>query len=141
LLKFEAAASALDSADDGLKKMLTDFRRDQFLQEADFETPYEDKPAALPLGPDPLLVTDVDATPLGNGALRLHFHERGPKAQAQRNFQMHMEPKLMQALMHLIEQALQRSQWSEPFAAVVAAHDASLGDAPEPNIDKPRYLN
>jgi len=74
LLKLEAAGTTLEAADDGLKKMLTDFRKEQFLQEADFETPFEEKQTVLPLGPEPLLVTDVDATPLANGRLRLSFN-------------------------------------------------------------------
>src|SRR3954470_21459317 len=48
LLKLEAAGTSLDTADDGLKKMLTDFRKEQFLQEADFDTPYDENQANLP---------------------------------------------------------------------------------------------
>ena len=78
LLKLESAGSSLAAADDALKKMLADFRKEEFLQEADFETPYDDNQAALPLGQDPVLVTDVDASPLANGRLRLSFNERLP---------------------------------------------------------------
>ena len=78
LLKLEAAGSSLEAADEGLKKMLADFRKEQFLQEADFETPYDEDQAVLPLGTDPVLVTDVDATPLPDGRLRLSFNERLP---------------------------------------------------------------
>jgi len=140
LLQLEAAGSSLESADDELKKMLTDYRKEQFLRESDFDTPYEGKPAALPLGPEPLLVTDVDASPLDSGGLHLHFHERRPKRK-ERNFEMRAEHKLMQGLMHLIKQALDRSQWGEPFGSSVAADDASLVDAHEPGARKPRYLN
>jgi len=141
LLQFEAAGSSLESADAGLKKMLTDFRKEQFLREADFGTPYEEKSAVMPLGPEPLLVTEVDASALPDGEVRLQFHERSPSdTQRQRNFQMQMQPKLMQGLMHLLGQALQRSQWSEAFATSAAA-DASLIDALEPSAGKPRYLN
>src|SRR3954468_31060 len=54
LLKLEAAGTVLDTADEALKKMLADFRREEFLQHADFETPYRDN-QALPLGEEPLL--------------------------------------------------------------------------------------
>jgi hypothetical protein len=94
----------------------------------------------LPLGEKPLLVTDVDAAPLPNGRLRLSFNESKPNADKPRSFQMEMEPKLMQGLMHLLEQALARSQWREPFGTPVAVEDAaSLEDEPGPR--KPRYLN
>ena len=64
LLKLEAAGTSLGAADEELKKMLADFRKEEFLQHADFDTPYQDNKQALPLGEEPLLVTDVDATPL-----------------------------------------------------------------------------
>ncbi len=78
LLKLETAGSSLDTADEGLKKMLADFRKDEFLKDADFDTPYKEDQALLPLGEEPLLVTDVDASPLPNGRLRLSFNERPP---------------------------------------------------------------
>lgn len=137
LLKYETAGASLETADDGLKKMLADFRKEQFLQEADFDTPYDENQAVLPLGQDPVLVTDVDASPLPNGRLRLSFNERLPGGKAPRNFQVDMDPKLMQGLMHLLEQALTRSQWTEPFAAPPAVEEAADGDGGR----KPRYLN
>jgi hypothetical protein len=120
--------------------MLADFRKEEFLQHADFETPYKENQAQLPLGEEPLLVTDVDASPLANGRLRLSFNERPPNAGEPRAFQMEMEPKLMQGLMHLLEQALARSQWREPFGTPVAVEDTAAVDD-EQSARKPRYLN
>lgn len=141
LLKLEAAGTSLETAGEDLKKMLADFRKEEFLKSADFDTPYKEDQAQLPLGEEPLLVTDVDASPLPNGRLRLSFNERPPNAEKPRSFQMEMEPKLMQGLMHLLEQALARSQWRETFGAPPAAvEDGAAGDdstAPR----KPRYLN
>jgi len=140
LLKLEAAGTSLDTADEDLKQMLADFRKEEFLRNADFDTPYQENRVDLPLGDMPLLVTDVDAAPLPNGRLRLGFNERKPNSDKPRSFQMEMEPKLIQGLMHLLEQALARSQWREPFGAPVAVEDgASLDDEPAPR--KPRYLN
>lgn len=136
LLKLEAAGSSLESADEELRRMLADFRKEEFLQQADFDTPYKDQ-ATLPLGEEPLLITDVDATPLANGRLRLAFNERIPPAKP-RSFQMELAPKLMQGLMHLLEQALAHSRWREPFAAP-ALEDGSQPEAGTP--PRPRYLN
>jgi hypothetical protein len=141
LLKLEAAGTSLDTADDGLKKMLADFRKEEFLRQADFDTPYQESQATLPLGDEPLLVTDVDASPLPNGRLRLSFNERPPDTDKPRSFQMEMEPKLMQGLMHLLEQALERSQWREPFGAPVAVDDGTQADDDQTVPRKPRYLN
>ena len=137
LLKLEAAGVALDTADEELRKMLVDFRKDEFLQHADFDTPYQGH-HALPLGDEPLLVTDVDASPLPNGRLRLSFNERLPGVETPRSFQMEMEPRLMQGLMHLLEQALAQSAWRDGFTAQPAPEG---GAADEPRPPRRRYLN
>ncbi len=143
LLRLEAAGTSLESASDELRTMLADFRKQEFLQNADFETPYKEDEAKLPLGAEPLLVTDVDAAPLPNGRLRLSFNETltGKAATAEpRRFQMEMEPRLMQGLLHLLEQALVQSKWREPFEPVATADDPTHPDgAPRP--PRPRYLN
>jgi hypothetical protein len=46
----------------------------------------------------------------------------------------------MQGLMHLLEQALARSQWREAFGAPQAVEDASSADD-DVTARKPRYLN
>lgn len=140
LLKLEAAGTSLETADEDLKRMLAEFRKEEFLKQADFETPYQENSSQLPLGEEPLLVTDVDASPLANGQLCLSFNERPPGEEKPRSFRMEMEPKLMQGLMHLLEQALVRSQWREAFGAPVAVDDG-LSSGEEHASRKPRYLN
>ena len=140
LLRLEAASTSLDAADDEMKKMLADFRKQEFLQNADFDTPYQENQPTLPLGEEPLLVTDVDAAPLPNGRLRLSFNETVPGKVATaepRRFQMEMEPRLMQGLLHLLERALTHAQWRESFAAPQAVLEGEPGEAGP----RPRYLN
>ncbi len=137
LLKLEAAGSSLATANPELKQMLTDFRKEEFLQQADFDTPYKEAQSRLPLGEEPLLVMDVEATPLANGPLRLNFHERAGGGETRtRSFQMEMSVQLTQGLMHLLDQAMAKSGWREPFAAPVAPEVA-----PEAGEARPRYLN
>lgn len=139
LLKFEGAGTAVHNGDDEMRKMLAEFRKEELLQRADFETPYQDKPN-LPLGVEPLLVTDVDASPLPKGRLRLAFNERAAVAGGgkPRGFQLELDPRLMQGMMHLLDQALTRSQWREPFAAPVVPQDSEAGES---GAERPRYLN
>lgn len=138
LLKLESAGAAVTGANPELKRMLADFRKEEFLQHADFDTPYKESQPRLPLGEEPLLVTDVDATPLASGPLRLNFNERPPGGDHKpRSFQMEMAPKLMQGLLHLLEQALVQSQWRESF---VSAQGAEVG-ADHGDVVKPKYLN
>jgi hypothetical protein len=141
LLKLEGAGASLETADETLRRMLAEFRKEEFLQHADFDTPFQEGQTRLPLGEEPLLVTDVDATPMASGPLRLSFNERPPGGDAKpRSFQMEMEPRLMQGLMHLLEQALGQSQWREAFVAPLEAPEVAGGeDEPEPR--RPRYLN
>lgn len=140
LLKLEGAGSSLTSADESLKKMLTDFRKEEFLRKADFDTPYQEAPASLPLGEEPLLITDVDATPQAGGPLKLTFNERPTGGEKPRSFNIEMRPKLMQGLMHLLDTALAQSGWREPFQGAAPAEDTA---APEDDTAprKPRYLN
>jgi hypothetical protein len=133
LLKLESAGASLSGANPELKKMLAEFRKEEFLQHADFDTPYKEAQQRLPLGDEPLLVTDVDATPLASGPLRLNFNERAARGDAKpRSFQLEMQPRLMQGLMHLLDQALLQSGWREPFVPVVATEPASDDDAARP---------
>jgi hypothetical protein len=135
LLKLESAGASLSGANAELKKMLAEFRKEEFLQHADFDTPY--KEGQKPLPEEPLLVTDVDATPLATGPLRLNFNERPPNGDAKpRSYQMEMQPKLMQGLMHLLDQAMLQSQWREPFVPVAGPEPAADDDS-----TRPRYLN
>ncbi len=140
LLKLEAAGRTLDAADDSLRKMLADFRKEEFLRDADFETPFQESDGPLPLGPEPLLVTDVDATPLPDSRLRLSFNERLPQTQEPRSLHLDLEPKLMQAMMHLLEQSLARAQWAEPFGSHVATEGHGLAQDHQA-VRRPRYLN
>jgi hypothetical protein len=139
LLKLESAGASLAGANPELKKMLAEFRKEEFLQHADFDTPYQEGQGRLPLGEEPLLVTDVDAAPLANGPLRLNFNERPASSgdTKPRSFQMEMQPKLMQGLMHLLDQALLQSGWREAFVPPAGTEPAvEDGDG-----SKPRYLN
>jgi hypothetical protein len=140
VLKMEAAGTELERADEELRRMLAEFRKEELLQRADFQTPYEDKPN-LPLGAEPLLVTDVDASPLPNGRLRLGFNERAAVSGGAkpRGFQVELDPKLTQGLMHLLDQALANAQWREGFAGIVVPPvEGETADAVDA---RPRYLN
>jgi hypothetical protein len=140
LLKLEAAGRSLDSVDESLRKMLADFRKEEFLRQADFDTPYDEHASRTPLGAEPLLITDVDATPLADGRLRVAFNERLPNVEEPRSFQVDLQPDLMQGMMHLLEQALGRAQWSEPFTVALPTEGGALMQDHEA-LRRPRYLN
>ena len=83
-------------------------------------------------------MTDVEAVPLDNGPLRLNFNERPPNGDTKpRSFQMEMQPKLMQGLMHLLDQAMLQSQWREAFVQPAASEPGAVEDGE----GRPKYLN
>lgn len=132
LVSLESSITSGAAADEDMKQMLADFRKQEFLQEADFDTPYNDQQARLPLGEEPLLVTDLTITHLAGSMVALEFIENPPGAGTPRSFRLELDPPLMQGFVHLVDQALTQASWSlPPRQRDVAAEPAG----------KPRYLN
>ncbi|MDB5847682.1 MAG: hypothetical protein JWP29_1434 [Rhodoferax sp.] len=132
-------------ADDAARKMVAEFQRQAFLQKSDFATPYTVEDAALPLGPEPLLVSQVQVTPLSRGTdaqqpqLRIHFQEKPGTGAPQRGFQLELAPQLSHGLLHLLERALRESQWG--LAGIGAAPAAEPEATAAAGDERPKYLN
>ncbi|MBA4328707.1 MAG: hypothetical protein C0428_10810 [Polaromonas sp.] len=143
-----AVAAALPgvSAEDQRSQALAAFETEAALRSGDFETPYqprEDAPVEPLLGPEPLLLTEVKVTLLGSGQLRLQMFEKLPDQEAVRNFQVMMDPQLSNALLHLLHQSVNASQWLELPALAAPDHAVSTTEPAElaADLPKPRYLN
>jgi hypothetical protein len=132
LVSLESSITSGVAADEDMKQMLADFRKQEFLQEADFDTPYKEQQARLPLGEEPLLVTDLTISHLAGSMVALEFHENPPGADNPRSFRLELDPALMQGFVHLVDQALTQASWTLP----PRPRDAATAPA-----DKPRYLN
>jgi len=107
--------------------------------DADFTTPYKAQPAQWPLGSEPLLITTVRMTPQAEQRLELAFEESlsGQESRA-RGFQVSLEPKLLNGLMHLLDQALAHAEWQGTGDDGSAPSDgAGLAD----HWTKPKYLH
>jgi hypothetical protein len=153
--KIAAPAETPASLEDQRGQLLSAFQKEASLRSGDFETPYRDQagqPADLPLGPEPLLLTEVKVTPVGNGQLRLQLFEKLQGQEAVRNFQVTMDPPLSNGLLHLLHQSIKHSQWLEVPAALIAVPQGMPPPEPvdqaetEPaglavETDKPKYLN
>ncbi len=132
--------SPVYSADTQTQQMLADFKKQESLQKSDFHTPFKDSPAQLPLGTEPLLVTEVSLTPLPNGQLQLAFNEKMPDAATPRGFKLALEANLIHGFVHLLEKALSVSQWTD--GTTLALPDmAGILPGDDGNYEKPRYLN
>jgi hypothetical protein len=129
------------TADAQTKQMLAEFKKAESLQKSDFKTPFNNTPAQLPLGSEPLLVTEVNVTPLPNGQLQLAFSEKLPDVQRPRGFQIALEANLIHGFLHLLEKALVASQWGQSLQAVLPEISDKLPGEPGGGSEKPRYLN
>ena len=89
------------------REMMAQAARSRQLPGADFATPFDPKPAAHPLGPEPLLPTTVDLSPGPDGrGLRLTVKEPGG-----RNLSLQLSNDLATGLMRLLEKALAEADW------------------------------
>lgn len=131
------------------EQLVQNFQKEAAVYEGDFQTPYKDQPAALPLGEEPLLVTEVTFTPLAEAKLQVLLIERLPGKQ--RDLQLVMDAALTQGLLRLLNQGLKASGWLEPVPPTLLApaegtvvpvrSEQDLLEAAEEAPTKPRYLN
>lgn len=131
------ATSHVAAMDDLSKKAMAQFKRSENLKSSDFATPYKSPDASVPVFQHPLLVTEVNVAPMPSGQLRLSFSEKLTGTQEQRSFQMALADQLIHAFVHLLERAVQQSQWRDASQAVAPAQPTDPSRGP----DKPHYLN
>ena len=132
--------SQLASHDGADGRALTQFKKQESLQQADFSTPFDSSAAVLPLGNAPLLATTVQMTPGQGGALRIRFEEHLPGVEGVRSFEVTLRQDLLHGFVHLLEIALQNADWGMTMTGVGVPEDASVTDA-FANAEPPRYLN
>jgi hypothetical protein len=133
------------TADAQTKAMLADFKREESLQKSDFQTAYK-APNALPLGAEPLLVTEISITPLPSGQLQISFNEKLQSDNDQphpnpRGFRVALEQKLVHGFVHLLQKAVDASQWAGLSSAAAPAEPALPGEENTGGSARPRYLN
>lgn len=138
------------ATDDFSRQMLSEFQRAQTLENADFRTPYKAIPGKLPLGGEPLVVTEINLTPLDKGGLQLQFieslpplegvQEQQPGLREPRGFHMTLDPKLVHGLVHLLSQAIALSQWGQGAETLLPGGASKAGEVHAAPA-QPRYLN
>lgn len=132
------ATTHMAAADPMTQKAMADFARAETVRKADFSTPYQTPEASQPLFPSPLLITDISIAPLPGAQMRMICTEKLSGDLQPRRFELALSQQLTHAFMHLLERAVDASQWRRP-----AAPDAigSSGTSPPPAAAKPDYLN
>jgi hypothetical protein len=91
------------------RQMLAEFRQQENLSKADFATPYEEADT-LPLGADPLLITDIQMNPQADGTILLAFQEKLGQP-PHRGFQAQVKAELIVGLQHLLRDAITKADW------------------------------
>jgi hypothetical protein len=127
------------------RELLAEMRQQEVIASTDFATPYQGKPANRPLGEAPLLVTEVNLTPHGNGQMQMNFKETLQESSANRGFQLNMPADLVFGVINLLKQALDQSQWEiarDPLTAAPSVMN-DVGDEVDmsPDATRPTYLN
>lgn len=134
VVRLEAAQPGLAVTDVPSQQLLTEFKRDAFLQTADFATPYKANPSQLPLGDEPLLVTDAQLNVQTNGHLLLVLQSKTTTTIP--SCQLNLTPPLVHGMIHLIRQSMAKAEWA--LAPQGASPEA--GDAQEPSgTPQPSY--
>lgn len=140
-----SGAASEAAADDDMKQMLLAHRKGELLEQADFATPYKEEDAVLPLGAVPLLVTEIKMTVGPHAAVQMEFSELPQEGQPPRGFKVELDTRLLQGLVHLIEQALGHADWQLNDAqGAIAMGTETATEAPDTTDEpttRPRYLN
>ena len=127
LSRLEAAQPGVAASNHNAQQILADIKRDAFLKNADFKTPYSGNAEQLPMGPDPLLVTDVQLTMLAHGNLVVVFQQK--IGGSVKSCQLKLQVQLVHGLIHLLKETLVKATW-EMAAPNVTSSKVPHGSLP-----------
>ena len=108
--RLESTQARVMAPDPASQQILTELKRDAFMQQADFKTPYVEQAQKLPLGDEPMLVTDVQLQ-LQGSAVQVTLQDKGAAPGLVQVCQLHLQTSLLHGLVHLMRQAMDKAQW------------------------------
>lgn len=108
--RLESTQARVMAPDPASQQILTELKRDAFMQQADFKTPYVEQAQKLPLGDEPMLVTDVQLQ-LQGSAVQVTLQDKGAAPGLVQVCQLHLQTSLLHGLIHLVRQAMDKAQW------------------------------
>ena len=133
LARLESHQPHMVATDPASQQILTELKRDAFLKEADFKTPYAEQAQKWPLGQEPMLVTDVQIQLQGAGVL-LTLEDKGGterKALTQvKSCQLNLHLTLVHGLIHLIRQAMTQAEWLTAWLSAAMPDEPAQPAAP-----------
>jgi hypothetical protein len=127
----------MTAKDPKVREMLSEFKKERTLQQADFKTPYKE-PETGQAAEQPLLVVEVQITPLPNFSTRILFAALQADSAQKREIKMELDQKMMLGLVHLLNKAFADSRWGE--TSLTAATPVAANSSPDIPT-RPQYLN
>ena len=118
--RLEAAQPGVAATDTTSQQLLTELKREAFLKNADFATPFDNQAKQRPLGEEPMLITDAHLTIKAQGALDIAFEDKSNPQQV-KSCQLHLQVSLVHGMVHLIQQAAEKAQWGLTATAAAAS--------------------
>lgn len=132
--RLEAAQPGVAATDTVSQQILSELKRDAFLQKADFATPFDTHAILRPLGEEPMLITDAHLTIQPRGGLEISFEDKSDP-QRVKSCQLNLQVSLVHGMVHLVKQAAEKAQWGLSATAEPAT------DIPMNAQEVPRYAH
>ena len=127
-------------ADEEARKILVQLKQEDFLKKADLQTPFSEETTELLLGEQALLVTEVTIHVHADGVTQLVMKDAGEVGQPERSVTLNLQSFMVHGLLHLLQQAVHRSQWLEPLAGA-NRDEGGDDDRPLRRTKKPVYTH
>ncbi len=131
VVQLEARDPQVMATDTTAQQMLAELKRENFLSQADFSTPFASGNKTLPLGETPMLVTDVQLNLHNTGRLDLLLQDKSGDNASGASCELSLQAALLHGLLHLVELALKKAQWQQPdFPQRAEPVESSTSDRP-----------
>ncbi len=144
ITKMESRNASVALPDAQAQSMLMELKHDDFLQKADLKTPFSTKNTALPMGPEPLIVTEITLNVQSKNGVQMVFQDGGDERTAARACTLQMQPPLVHGLLHLLQKAMANAHWQGPRVTPGTAQpsgQASDDDVPGAELPKRTYTH
>ena len=139
--KMESRNAAVAAAEAQTQALLVDLKQEDFLQKADLNTPFSTQSKSLPLGPEPLLVTEITLKVQGQAGAHIVFMDAGDERSNSRSCTLDMQAQLVHGLLHLLKKALENAQWTAPPQGTgAAATSAPPADEDPPTAPRSKRI-
>jgi len=116
VVQLEARDPQVMATDTTAQQMLAELKRENFLAQADFSTPFVSENLNLPLGETPMLVTDVQLNLLNSGGLNLLFQDKNGDSASGASCEFNLQAALLHGCCTSLSSLSRRHSGSNPIS-------------------------